>query len=422
MGKFIIKGGTPLQGEVRIGGGKNAVLPILAATVLYPGISYIHDCPKIVDVFTMIRILESIGCRSKWEGKTLIVDTSTASSFEVPPELVSEMRSSIILLGSILGRFRQIKISYPGGCSIGPRPIDLHLKALKQMGVQIQEEHGYILCQADRLQGVKIHLDFPSVGATENIMLAAVLAKGRTMIYNPAKEPEIIDLQDFLNCMGAKITGAGSNIIVIDGVNQLSSVEYTVIPDRIVTGTYLVAAAISGGEALLHNVRPQHLYAVTAKLRETGCIIREENTKMHIKARGPLQGVDMIRTHPYPGFPTDMQAQMMALLTIAKGTSVISETVFESRYKHAEELMRMGAQIKLEGRTAIIQGVSRLMGATVKAEDLRGGAALILAGLCAENETTVCNSMFIERGYEHIDYDLQALGAQIIKIRDEEGR
>ncbi|NMA83027.1 MAG: UDP-N-acetylglucosamine 1-carboxyvinyltransferase [Epulopiscium sp.] len=422
MGKFIIKGGTPLQGEVRIGGGKNAVLPILAATVLYPGISYIHDCPKIVDVFTMIRILESIGCRSKWEGKTLIVDTSTASSFEVPPELVSEMRSSIILLGSILGRFRQIKISYPGGCSIGPRPIDLHLKALKQMGVQIQEEHGYILCQADRLQGVKIHLDFPSVGATENIMLAAVLAKGRTMIYNPAKEPEIIDLQDFLNCMGAKITGAGSNIIVIDGVNQLSSVEYTVIPDRIVTGTYLVAAAISGGEALLHNVRPQHLYAVTAKLRETGCIIREENTKMHIKARGSLQGVDMIRTHPYPGFPTDMQAQMMALLTIAKGTSVISETVFESRYKHAEELMRMGAQIKLEGRTAIIQGVSRLMGATVKAEDLRGGAALILAGLCAENETTVCNSMFIERGYEHIDYDLQALGAQIIKIRDEEGR
>ncbi|NLL70856.1 MAG: UDP-N-acetylglucosamine 1-carboxyvinyltransferase [Epulopiscium sp.] len=420
MGKFRIKGGIPLKGEVRIGGAKNAVLPILAATVLYPGITCIHDCPKIVDVLTMIRILESIGCTAKWEGKTLLVDTSTASNFEIPAKLVSEMRSSIILLGSILGRFHEIKISYPGGCSIGPRPIDLHLKALRQMGVRIEEEHGYILCKTEGITGAKIHLDFPSVGATENIMLAAVFAKGRTVVYNPAKEPEIVDLQNFLNRMGAVIRGAGTNTIVIDGVTKLSSIEYTVIPDRIVTGTYLVAAAISGGEALLHNAQSKHLYAIISKLREMGCMIQEEKDQMYIKAPSHLKAIDTIRTYPYPGFPTDMQAQIMALLTIAKGTSIISENIFESRYKHAEELIRMGAHIQLEGKIAIITGVDRLMGAVVKAEDLRGGAALILAGLCAEGETIVCNSRHIERGYQQIDEDLRTLGASIQKIKDEE--
>lgn len=420
MGKFRIEGGIPLQGEIRIGGAKNAVLPILAATVLYPGITCIHDCPKIMDVLTMIRILESIGCKIKWEDRTLIVDTSTVCNTEIPADLVSEMRSSIILLGSILGRFGKIKISYPGGCSIGPRPIDLHLKALKKMGVQIEEYHGYITCKVKQLHGEKIHLDFPSVGATENIMLAAILAKGRTIIYNPAKEPEIVDLQNFLNQMGATIRGAGSHIITIEGESKLSSIEYTVIPDRIITGTYLVAAAISGGEVLLSNVQPKHLYAVISKLRETGCIIKEDKNYIYIQSPSKLQSVGTIRTYPHPGFPTDMQAQMMALLAVAQGTSIISENIFESRYKHAEELIRMGAHIQLEGRIAIITGVNKLMGTTVHAEDLRGGAALILAGLCAEGETLVYNSKHIERGYECIDKDLQSLGARIQKIKEEQ--
>ncbi len=413
MGKYVIKGGKKLEGEIYIPGGKNAVLPILASTILNGDVSIVHNCPKIVDVWTMIRILENLGCDVAWQGSTLRIDSSCATSFEVPEELVREMRSSIIFLGSILGRFKKVKISYPGGCELGPRPIDLHLKALKQLGAVISEEHGYIICEATELKGTRITLDFPSVGATENIMLAASMAKGRTTIYNPAKEPEIADLQEFLNAMGAKIVGAGSNVICIEGVEKLYPVEYRVMPDRIIAGTYLIAAAITGGEVLLGDVVPQHLCPVTSKLREAGCTIIEEANRVFIKAPKTLQAVDMIRTQPHPGFPTDMQPQLMTLLTVAQGTSIIIETVFESRYKHAQELKRMGANISLDGRTAIVQGVKGLMGAVVHAKDLRGGAALILAGLHAEGETVVNDSKHVERGYDSIENALRCLGADI---------
>jgi UDP-N-acetylglucosamine 1-carboxyvinyltransferase len=415
MGRFYIDGGRCLEGTLQIQGGKNAVLPILAATVLNGGISHIHDCPQILDVFTMIRILESIGCSVRWEEKTLIIDSSSVFSYEIPEELVREMRSSIILLGSVLGRHKKVVISYPGGCPLGPRPIDLHIKALKQLGATIKEDHGFIICEASKLVGSKIHLDFPSVGATENIMLAAVLAEGTTVIYNAAKEPEIKDLQDFLNGMGAKIKGASTDVIIIEGVKSLHQIEHKVMPDRIVTGTYLSAAAITGGEVLLSNVNPNHIQAITSKLREAGCIILEERDKIYLKAPKKLKNIDIIRTQPYPGFPTDMQAQMMATLTVASGTSIITETVFESRYKHVEELIRMGASITLEGRTAIIKGVDSLTGTNVYAKDLRGGAALIIAGLAAQGVTIVDGSKHIERGYEQIDKDLNTLGASIKK-------
>ncbi|NLK21413.1 MAG: UDP-N-acetylglucosamine 1-carboxyvinyltransferase [Epulopiscium sp.] len=415
MGKFYIDGGRRLEGRLRVQGGKNAVLPIIAATVLNGDISYIQDCPQILDVFTMIRILESIGCNVRWDDKTLIVDSTTISSYEVPEDLVREMRSSIVLLGSILGRCKKIVISYPGGCPLGPRPIDLHLKALKKLGVQIKEEHGFIICEAPKLVGSKIHLDFPSVGATENIMLAAVLAEGTTTIYNAAKEPEIKDLQNFLNGMGAKVSGASTDVIYIEGIKSLKKVEHKVIPDRIVVGTYLAAAAITGGEVQLTNVDANHIQAITSKLREIGCRIIEEKDSIYLKAPKQLKSLDIIRTQPYPGFPTDMQAQMMAILTVARGTSIITETVFESRYKHAEELIRMGADITLEGRTAIIKGVKDLTGTTVCAKDLRGGAALIIAGLISEGITVVEGAKHIIRGYEQIDKDLNSLGAKIQK-------
>lgn len=415
MNKFYIDGGKRLEGILRIQGGKNAVLPILAATVLNGDISYIRDCPRILDVFTMIRILESIGCNVRWENKTLVVDSSSVSSYEIPEDLVREMRSSIVLLGSVLGRNKKVIISYPGGCPLGPRPIDLHLKSLKQLGARIIEEHGFIICETSKLVGSKIHLDFPSVGATENIMLASVLAEGTTVIYNAAKEPEIKDLEDFLNGMGAKISGASTDIIVIEGVKSLHKVEHRVISDRIVAGTYLTAAAITGGEVQFTNVNPNHIQAITSKLKETGCKILEKEDSVYLKAPKKLRNIDIVRTQPYPGFPTDMQAQMMAVLTVATGTSIVTETVFESRYKHAEELIRMGANITLEGRTAIIKGVDHLTGTNVYAKDLRGGAALVIAGLVSEGVTLVEGIKHIERGYEQIDKDLNQLGASIEK-------
>lgn len=363
----------------------------------------------------MVRILESIGCGIKWEGRTLIVDSSTVSSYEVPEDLVREMRSSIIFLGSVLGRYKKVIISYPGGCPLGPRPIDLHLKALRQLGVHIKEEHGFIICEASKLVGARIHLDFPSVGATENIMLAAVLAEGMTVIHNAAKEPEIKDLQEFLNGMGAKISGASTDVIIIEGVKSLHKVEHKVIPDRIVAGTYLAAAAIAGGEIRLTNVEPNHIQAIISKLRESGCRIFEEKSSIYLKAPRELNSIDIVRTQPYPGFPTDMQAQMMSVLSVARGTSIITETVFESRYKHAEELIRMGADITIEGRTAIIKGGAELTGTTVCAKDLRGGAALIIAGLAAQGITIVEDAKHIERGYEQIEKDLNLLGASIRK-------
>ncbi|HHX59563.1 MAG TPA: UDP-N-acetylglucosamine 1-carboxyvinyltransferase [Epulopiscium sp.] len=413
MARYVIEGGKRLEGESCIDGAKNAVLPIIAATILSGKESVIHNCPNISDVKTMIEILRHIGCTVIWNNKTLIINSLDINRYEVPDRLVRKMRSSIVVLGALLGRFKQGQVSYPGGCPLGARPIDLHLKAFKDMGAYIIEDESFIICKERVLHGAKIHLDFPSVGATENIMLASVLAKGTTIIHNAAKEPEIKDLQDFLNAMGAKVEGGGNDTIVIEGVDSLNRVEFTVMPDRIIAGTYLIAGAMTKGEISLINVNCEHLIAITSKLREVGCQIVEEKDKIHLTAPNVLNSIDLIKTQPYPGFPTDMQAQFMALLSIAKGTSVILETVFESRYKHAEELVRLGADIQLERKIAIIKGVAGLQGATVKANDLRGGAALVLAGLMADGITEVENIEHIKRGYGNLVRDMQLLGAKI---------
>lgn len=415
MGKYHIQGGNRISGELNIYGAKNAILPILAASVLNKNISIIENCPQISDTFLAIEILESIGCKVKLQGKTLIVDSSSANKCEVPEKPVREMRSSIIFLGSILGRFKEVKISYPGGCELGARPIDLHLKGIKQLGVDIIEEHGYIMCKSNGLKGIRINLDFPSVGATQNIILASVYAKGTTIMSNVAKEPEIIDMQNFLNSMGANIKGAGTDTIVIEGVKKLNATQYKVMPDRIVAGTYLAAAAITSGNIVLNNVEPEHMYPITSKFAEAGCSIKTEKYKVSLKAPKKLKAIDRIITQPHPGFPTDMQAQFIAMLCIAHGHSLVEETVFEARNKHIPELIRMGANIRLsqDGNMFVIKGVRNLKGATVVSKDLRGGAALVIAALAAEGETIVTNSHFIERGYEHIDKDLISLGASI---------
>lgn len=413
MTRYVIEGGKRLEGELCIDGAKNAVLPIIAATILNGKESVIHNCPNISDVNTMIEILRELGCTVTRNNKTLIINSLNIDKYAVPDRLVRKMRSSIIVLGALLSRFKQGQVSYPGGCPLGARPIDLHLKAFKDMGAYIIEDHGSIICKERLLRGAKIHLDFPSVGATENIMLAAVLAKGTTVIYNAAKEPEIKDLQDFLNAMGGKIKGGGNDTVIIEGVETLNDVEFTVMPDRIIAGTYLVAGAITKGEITLKDVNCNQLTAITSKLKEVGCGIIEEQGNIYLKAPSVLKSVDIIRTQPYPGFPTDMQAQFMSLLTVAKGTSIILETVFESRYKHAEELIRLGANIQLEDRIAIVKGVKNLQGATVEASDLRGGAALVLAGLVADGKTTISNTYHIERGYGTLIEDLQLLGANI---------
>lgn len=418
MSKFIINGGSKLSGVVRVGGAKNAILPILAATILNNGVSVIHDCPDLKDVWVMIDILRTIGCKVKKEGTTVIVDSSSLNTYEIPEGLVREMRSSIVIMGAMISRFRKAKISYPGGCEIGLRPIDIHIKGLKQLGIEITESHGFIYANASMMKGAEIHFDIPSVGATQNIMFASVLAEGTTIIRNVAKEPEIIDLQKFLNAMGAKIRGAGTNVIRIEGVKELKNVEHTIIPDRIVAGTYLAAGAISGGNIELENVEMEHIQSIIAKLRECGCsFIINRNT---IKLSSPqiLKPIDTIITQPYPGFPTDMQAQFMSLMTLASGTSVITETIFENRFKHAEELTKMGADIRVDGRIAVIRGVNKLTGASVVAKDLRGGAALVLAGLAAEGETIIDGVKHVDRGYQKLEEKLSELGANIKRIEE----
>lgn len=415
MSQFHIKGGIPLKGEVEVQGAKNAVLPILAATILNQGESIIYNVPNLKDVNTMILILESIGCKIKKEEKTLIVDSSTVHTNEVPEKLVREMRSSIILLGAILATYKQAKFSYPGGCDIGLRPIDLHLKSFRKLGAEVKESHGYIYCKTSRLKGNQIHLDYPSVGATENIMLAASRAEGITIIRNAAKEPEIYDLQNFLNKMGCKVKGAGSNTIVIKGVDELRNVEYEIMPDRIVAGTFAVAASITGGNVILKNAHIEHISSIVSKLFEAGSKITHYENRIIINTPKRLKAVETIRTLPYPGFPTDMQAQMMALMTIAQGTSIFTETIFENRYKHASQLIRMGANINVDGRVAVIKGVNKLYGTHVSAMDLRGGAALVLAGLIAEGDTIVDDIYHVDRGYESFEKSLQSIGASIIR-------
>lgn len=412
MSQYVIEGGKRLEGELQIGGSKNAVLPIIAATLLNEEITYLENCPKILDVKIMIEILRELGCKVEWQGKTLMVDTTTLQNYDINDTLVKQMRSSIILLGALMGRCGEARIGEPGGCQLGARPIDLHLEALKKMNVTITENDGIISCKASHLRGAEINLKFPSVGATENIMLAATRCEGRTIIYNPAMEPEIVDLQNFLVACGAKIKGAGTSRIIIDGVKKLNGVHYRVIPDRIIAGTYLVAAAITRGDIILNDIEKGHLDAVTKQLEKMGCRIINEGRRLIMVAPNQLKSINII-TQPYPGFPTDMQSQMMALLCTCDEIACIKENLFEARFKIADELVKMGAQIEVEDCMATIRGGHKLTGCPVIATDLRGGAALVLAGLAAEGCTTIRNIEYIKRGYENIVDDLSQLGAHI---------
>ena len=412
MSSYIIEGGKKLEGETYVSGSKNASLPIMAATVLNKGISKLYNVPKIHDTQMMIEILKKLGCKVKRTGNKVVIDSSKVNKFEIPEALMREMRSSVIFAGSLLGVYKKAVFSYPGGCDIGARPIDLHLKAFEKLGISVQENFGKIICTAEEIKGCEINLDFPSVGATENIILASVLAEETTIIRNAAMEPEIEDLQNFLNRMGAKIEGAGTHVIKIEGVHNLKEVSYNIMPDRIEAGTIICAAAITGGKVKIKNANPEHIKPVLDKLEEAGCIIETEKDMIKLNAPKRLKAVD-IRTMPYPGFPTDMQAIFGAILTTAHGSSIITENIFENRFKYAGELQRMGAKVKIEGKTAIIKGVRKLYGAKIKSTDLRGGASLVLAALAAKGVTEIEDIKYILRGYENLDEKLNSLGANI---------
>ena len=412
MSKFIIQGGKKLEGEIKISGSKNAALPIIAATVLNAGTTTLYNVPDIQDVNTMFEILKKIGATIKRKNNKIIITTSKVHTYEIPDDLMRQMRSSVILAGALIGKYHKARFSCPGGCDIGSRQIDLHLKGFEKLGVEIKEEYGEIYCSAEKIIGTQIHLDFPSVGATENIILASCLGEGTTIITNAAREPEIEDMIKYLNKMGAKINGAGTDKVEIVGVRKLSEVSYNIMPDRIETGTYLVAGAITTGNIKLLNVNPTHIEPILNKLDEVNCKLNISKNEIEIIAPKRVKAVD-IKTMPYPGFPTDMQSIFGALLITAKGTSVITENIFESRYKYAQELIRMGAKINVEGRTAIIKGTKRIQGANVVATDLRGGASLVVAGLYAKGITQVDNVHYILRGYEKMDEKLKKLGAKI---------
>ncbi len=414
---FVVNGGRRLNGQLRVQGSKNSALPILAATVLIKGKSIIHNCPRLSDVECTIKILKALGCKVCRESDALIIDSTTVNSFEIPDSLMREMRSSIVFLGAILARTGRAVVSNPGGCEIGLRPIDLHLYAMRRLGVTVDESYGKLDCKVKgRLSGSKITFSFPSVGATENAILASCTAKGSTTIVNAAREPEIIDLCEFLNSCGAKIKGAGESVIYIDGVDALNGAEHSVICDRVVASTFLVGAAVTGGDVELLNTNPVHLSSVLPLLEEAGCSVRVRCKSIRISSPTYLKRIDKIITQPYPGFPTDSQALFTTLCSVAKGTSVIVENIFESRFNHVPELLRMGAKIKTEGRVAVIEGVPRLFAANVVSPDLRGGASLVLAGLVAEGKTQVDNICYIDRGYEELENNLSALNADICRM------
>ena len=417
MDKFIIEGGGKLYGKADIQSAKNSVLPLLAASVLTDEQVTIRDVPAISDVENMLHILTELGCKISRTADSVIIDSVNAVSHEIPARLTKELRSSVFMLGSVLTRFHRAKISYPGGCDIGLRPIDLHLSGLKRLGVKIVEESGYISCSAEKLSGADILLDFPSVGATENIILAAVRAEGLTVIRNAAKEPEIVDLQNFLNAMGGKVRGAGGGTVFVEGVEKLRGVEYTPIKDRIEAGTFLIAAASCGGEIEMDGVPEENIAALLHKLRENGCKIHIKNDRIILRSDGRLFAADLIETTPFPGFPTDLQAQFSALACTAKGTTLVVENLFETRYKYAAELKRMGADITVRGRNAVIRGVEKLHGASMTAGDLRGGAALVIAALKAEGVSSVADLSHIDRGYADCEYKLKKLGARIRRVR-----
>lgn len=417
MERLIVKGGNRLVGTVKTSGAKNAVLPIIAASILGTSPSRLDEIPALEDVRTICAVLECLGIKvDASEPHTLKIDSREITSCEAPYELVRSMRASFLVMGPLLARKGYARISQPGGCAIGTRPIDLHLKGFEALDVKIEQGHGYIEASApEGMTGANIYLDFPSVGATENIMMAAAMANGTTVLENPAEEPEIVDLANYLNQMGARVRGAGTNVITIEGVSELHGVQHSVIPDRIEAGTYMIAAAMTGGDVIIENVLPEHQKPLIAKLREAGALVEEDIDRIHVAGSGRLKAVD-IKTLPYPGFPTDMQAQMMAMLSVAEGRSKITETVFENRFMHVVELNRMGANITTEGRSAVITGPAHLTGCTVRATDLRAGAAMILAGLVAEGATEICDIYHIDRGYEEIAAKLTRLGADIKRV------
>jgi UDP-N-acetylglucosamine 1-carboxyvinyltransferase len=412
MDKIIVRGGRKLKGAVTIGGAKNAVLPIMTACLLARGESTIRNVPRLADVVTMKQVLERLGATITLRGHTLRVDTAGVLSHEAPYDLVRTMRASIYVLGPLLASAGRARVSLPGGCAWGPRPVDLHIRAMQELGAKIDIDHGYIEASADRLKGDTIVFSMPSVGATANTMMAAVRAKGRTVIVNAAREPEISALAEFLNKMGGRVRGAGSETIEIDGVNELGPADVRIIPDRIEAGTYMVAGAITAGDVKVEQCVPEHVETLSQKLRQCGITIEKSKNGLHVKGRRRIESVDIL-TAPYPGFPTDMQAQLMALMTIARGTGVISETVFKDRFTHVPELRRLGANIKIEGNTAHVGYVKKLSGAPVMATDLRASAALVLAGLVAKGETHISRVYHIDRGYEAIEEKLSGLGAQI---------
>lgn len=414
----MIKESPPLEGTVRVSGSKNAVLPIVAATLLVEGTSVIHGVPNLKDVQVISELLRYLGAKVSLQGETLTVDATEIRELEAPDHLVNKMRASFLVMGSLLSRFHKAKISLPGGCAIGSRPIDLHLKGFTALGAEIDNKHGYVAADAmDGLIGGKVYLDFPSVGATENILMAASLAKGVTIIENAAEEPEIVDLANYLNNMGAKIRGAGTNTIRITGVDKLKPIEYTVIPDRIEAGTYMVAAAATKGNVLIENVITDHIKPVIAKLTEIGCQVEEYDNSVRVIGPKVIKGTT-IKTMPHPGFPTDLQSLFMVALCIADGKSTVTETVFENRFMNVPELLRMGADIEINGKTAMVQGVDTLTGSEVVATDLRAGAALIISGLMAKGETKVRNIYHVDRGYVDIVGKLSNLGAKIYRVEE----
>lgn len=416
MEKLVIKGGRPLHGRVRVSSAKNAVLPIIVATLLPDSPATIIDAPNLEDVRTISSVIEYLGGSVIHKGNEMIFDTSMITKTEASYDLMSRMRASFLVMGPLLAKKRHAKIALPGGCMIGSRPIDLHLKAFEAMGAEITIGNGFVEALAPNgLKGATIYLDFPSVGATENILMAAVLAEGKTIIENAAEEPEIVDLVTFLSSMGANIKGAGTNVIRIEGVKHLYGASHTVIPDRIEAGTFIIAAAMVGGDVVIENVLTEHLKPLLAKLSEAGVVVEKEIDSVHIISQGRIKSAD-IKTLPYPGFPTDLQAQFMAMMTVGDGVSTITETVFESRFMHVGELCRMGADIRVEGRKAIVHGVPFLQGAFVRATDLRAGAALVLAGLAAHGVTEIGDLHHIDRGYDHLVEKLRGLGADIVRV------
>lgn len=414
MERMLITGGRRLAGEVKVQGAKNSILPILAATILSGSESVIHNCPRLSDVEVACDILRYLGCSAAWqEENTLIVNTAGMNRCDIPEELMRAMRSSVIFLGAILSRCGEAMVSCPGGCELGPRPIDLHLRALKKLGVEISEEKGYLHCCCGKMQGGEIVFGIPSVGATENAILAACGAQGPTLILNAAREPEIVDLQAFLTAMGADVRGAGTSAVTVEGGGKLCACRHRVIPDRIVAATYLCAAAGCGGNVLLRDCDYRHVSSVLSLLEEAGCRVKSDSNTVSLVSHGELSAVRPVHTAPYPGFPTDAQAVLMAALLRSRGATVFVENIFKNRYRHVDELCRMGAEISLAGKAAVVYGTKKLFGASVRCTDLRGGAALAVAALQAEGESAITQLQHIDRGYEDLARDLTILGARV---------